>query len=83
MLKIKLFRAGKRNQPAYRIVIAEAKSKRDGRYIDLLGTYNPLASPAKVNIDRKKYQEWIQKGAQPTDTVKHLYQNLLKGKAEI
>lgn len=73
MLKIKLFRFGKRGQPSYRIVVAEAKSKRDGRFVDWLGTYNPLASAGKVQLDLKKYEDWLHKGAQPTDTVRHLY----------
>lgn len=72
MLKIKLSRTGKKNQPSFRIVVAEAKSKRDGQYIDLLGFYQPLAEKNKVKVDQKKYQDWLQKGAQPTLTVKRL-----------
>jgi len=72
MLKIKLTRLGKKHQPAYRIVVAEARSKRDGKYTDLLGHYNPLAKSNKVKINKEKYQEWLAKGAQPTDTVRRL-----------
>ena len=73
MLKIKLSRIGKRGQPFYRIIIAEAKSKRDGKYTDLIGTYNPMINPKEIKIDTKKYNDWIKKGAQPTDTVASLY----------
>ena len=72
MLKIKLQRTGKRNQPSYRIVVQEARSKNSGTYIDLLGTYNPLTEPFTLNLDKKKYLEWVKKGAQPTDTVRRL-----------
>jgi len=72
MLKIRLNRTGKKNQPSYRIVVAKARSKRDGRYVDLLGHYNPLANPAIIKLNKKKYELWISKGAQPTQTVRHL-----------
>lgn len=72
MLKIKLTRTGKKNQPSFRIVVAEARSKRDGQYTDCLGFYYPLSKPKVVKIDKKKYQEWLAKGAQPTETVRRL-----------
>lgn len=72
MLKIKLFRTGKKNQPSYRIVVVEAKSKINGKYLVSLGFYNPLSKPATLKVDRKAYQEWLTKGAQPTPTVKKL-----------
>lgn len=72
MLKIKLYRVGKRNQPSYRIVIAEARSKSNGGYVASIGHYNPLTSPSTVSLDIKAYQDWISKGAQPTDTVRRL-----------
>jgi len=74
MLKIKLTRTGKKNQPSYRIVVVEAKSKRDGKYLESLGWYNPLAEKKKdkFSIDKKKYKEWLEKGAQPTKTVKRI-----------
>lgn len=78
MLKIKLSRIGKRNQAFYRIIIAEARSKRDGKYIDLLGTYNPMVNPKEIKIDSKKYQDWLQKGAQPTETVASLWKRFNK-----
>ena len=76
MLKIKLFRTGKKKQPRYRIVVVEARSKRDGKYIELLGTYNPLTQPSEIKLDLEKYQSWVKKGAQPTNTVRSLYQKV-------
>ncbi|OGD62574.1 30S ribosomal protein S16 [Candidatus Beckwithbacteria bacterium RBG_13_42_9] len=78
MLKIKLFRLGKKKQPRYRIVVAERRDRCGGKYVSLLGTYNPLAQPAEIKLDLKKYQEWLTKGAQPTATVKSLYQKAQK-----
>lgn len=72
MLKIKLQRIGKRNQPQYRVVVAEARSKNSGAYIDLLGTYNPRVEPYELKLDADKYQAWIKKGAQPTETIRKL-----------
>jgi len=78
MLKIKLSRIGKKGQPFYRIIVDEAKSKRNGKHIDLIGTYNPLSTPKQINIDQSKYLSWIQKGAKPTDTVANLFNKLTK-----
>jgi small subunit ribosomal protein S16 len=78
MLKIKLTRLGKRNQPHYRVVVNEAKTRRDGKYVDLLGHYNPLANPAEIVIDMEKYASWLKKGAQPTETVAHLAKKAAK-----
>ena len=72
MLKIKLYRVGKRNQPSYRIVIAEARSKSNGDYVEAIGHYNPLTKPSTVTLDTKAYQAWLAKGAQPTETVRRL-----------
>lgn len=72
MLKIKLSRTGKKNQPSYRVVVVEAKSKIKGKYLVNLGFYNPLSKPATLKVDRKSYTEWMAKGAQPTPTVKRL-----------
>ncbi|MDA1079774.1 MAG: 30S ribosomal protein S16 [bacterium] len=69
MLKIKLARFGKRNQPHYRIVVNEAKSKRDGQYTALLGQYVPTQTPKILQLDLKAYELWLSKGAQPTETV--------------
>lgn len=72
MLKIRLTRTGKRGQPSYRIVVAERRSRRDGKSIDSLGFYNPLTKPATIKLDKLKYQNWLAKGAQPTPTVRSL-----------
>ncbi len=79
MLKIKLARFGKKKQPEYRIIVNEAKTKRDGKYIDLLGFYSPTQEPKVLKIDEKKYNEWISKGAQPTETVASLFEKLKNG----
>lgn len=73
MVKIKLSRFGKRDYPVYRIVVSEARSKRDGKHVDMLGTYNPHLTPASITIDQQKYTNWLKKGAQPTETVKKLF----------
>ena len=72
MVKIRLRRMGAKKAPFYRIVVADARSPRDGRCIEEIGTYNPLTQPATVNVDVEKAQEWIKNGAQPTDTVRGL-----------
>jgi small subunit ribosomal protein S16 len=72
MLKIKLQPTGKRHQRFYRIVVAEGKSKLSGKVIDILGTYNPHDLKNKIEIDQDKYQQWLTKGAQPTDTIRKL-----------
>ena len=76
-LKIKLSRFGKKNEPRYRIVVMEGSKRRDGKYIDLLGTYNPIAEPHIVVLDDKKLFDWIQKGAQFTDGTAKLLKNRL------
>lgn len=70
MLAIRLMRMGNIHRPFYRIVIKEKKSKRDGKYIDNIGYYNPFTKEAKINID--KYNYWLKRGAQPSETVKNL-----------
>ncbi len=72
MVKIRLRRMGAKKAPFYRVVVADARSPRDGRCIEEIGTYNPLANPAVVSIDVEKAQNWIKNGAQPTDTVRGL-----------
>lgn len=68
-VKIRLQRKGKKKKPFYHIVIADSRAPRDGRFIEKIGTYNPLTQPATIELDRDKAFEWLQKGAQPTDTV--------------
>ena len=75
MVKIRLRRMGAKKAPFYRIVVADARSPRDGRCIEEIGTYNPLTEPATVTIDSEKAQAWIKNGAQPTDTVRGLLKN--------
>ena len=72
MVKIRLRRMGAKKAPFYRVVVADARSPRDGRCIAEIGTYNPLTNPAVVSIDVEKAQNWIKNGAQPTDTVRGL-----------
>ena len=69
MVKIRLRRLGAKKAPFYRIVVADSRYPRDGRFIEEIGTYNPLTDPATVNVDADRAQEWIKKGAQ-TDTVR-------------
>ena len=72
MVKIRLKRLGAKKAPFYRIVVADSRYPRDGRFIEEIGTYNPCVNPAEVKVDGDKAKEWIGKGAQPTDTVKSL-----------
>jgi len=71
-VKIRLQRHGSKKRPFYFIVIADARSPRDGKFIQKLGTYNPLTVPATIQLDRQKALEWLHKGAQPTDTVRRI-----------
>ena len=67
---------GSNRRPAYRVVVADSRSPRDGRFIEVIGHYNPLTQPPTVMIDRAKAREWIAKGAQPSNTVKRLIENV-------
>ncbi len=90
-VKIRLQRKGRKKRPFYHIVIADARASRDGKYIERIGTYNPMTKPATIEIDRDKAYDWLVKGAQPTDTVrailrfkgvmykKHLMRGVKKG----
>ncbi len=69
-VKIRLTRMGDKKAPFYRVVVADARSPRDGKYIDLLGTYNPLTNPAEIKIDNEKAKTWLKNGALPTETAK-------------
>ena len=71
-VKIRLRRMGAKKAPFYRIVVADERYPRDGRFIEEIGTYNPLTNPSTVNVDADRAQEWIKTGAQPTDTVRAL-----------
>ena len=72
MVKIRLKRMGMKKNPFYRVIIADERSPRDGRFIDQIGYYNPMVNPAELNIDGEKAKYWLQCGAQPTDTVRTL-----------
>ncbi len=71
-VKIRLARHGSKKAPFYRIVVADARSPRDGSFIDRVGTYNPRANPSEINVDTEKAKEWLGKGAQPTNQVRNL-----------
>ncbi|MPZ14767.1 MAG: 30S ribosomal protein S16 [Chloroflexi bacterium] len=72
MLRMRLRRTGAKKQPHYRVVIAEARSRRDGPFIDIVGFYNPLTEPATIRIDPDKALRWLSRGVQPSDTVQRL-----------
>jgi small subunit ribosomal protein S16 len=71
-VRIRLKRVGAHKAPFYRVVVSDSRSPRDGRFIEEIGTYNPLAQPAQVNIDEEKALKWLQTGAQASDTVRSL-----------
>jgi len=72
-VKIRLKRMGAHKKPFYRLVVADSRSPRDGAFIEEIGTYNPVAQPALVNIDEEKALQWLQTGAKPSDTVRNLF----------
>ncbi|HCA56196.1 MAG: 30S ribosomal protein S16 [Acutalibacteraceae bacterium] len=71
-VKIRLHRVGAKKAPFYRVVVADSRYPRDGRFIEEIGTYNPLVEPSEFKVDADKAKQWIANGAQPTDTVKAL-----------
>src|SRR6187401_502864 len=71
-VKLRLTRVGKTKQPQYRIVAADSRSPRDGRFIEIVGHYNPLTEPSTLKVDNDKAVKWLQQGAQPTDRVRKL-----------
>ena len=76
MVKIRLRRMGAKKAPFYRVVVADSKYARDGRFVEEIGTYNPLKNPAEININKESAAKWIANGAQPTDTVKAMLKKL-------
>lgn len=80
MVKIRLQRFGAHKSPFYRIVACDSKAPRDGKFLEIVGTYNPLTNPATVNVDSEKVNKWLANGAQPTVTVKNILkaQNIIK-----
>ena len=71
--KIRLKRMGAKKAPFYRIVVADSRAPRDGRFIDEIGTYDPTTNPASINVNAEKAQKWLACGAQPSDTVRSLF----------
>ena len=82
MLRIRLTRTGARNQPSYRVVVADSRKPRDGKFVEILGHYNPRQDPPLVVIDREKAQKLIEVGAQPSDAVKRMLENSEKVPSE-
>jgi small subunit ribosomal protein S16 len=76
MVKIRLRRMGAKKQPTYRFVVADDRSPRDGRFLEILGHYNPRTEPKTVVVDQDKAKEWLAKGAQPSDPVRRLFAEL-------
>lgn len=74
-VKIRLKRMGQKKAPFYRIVVSDARSPRDGRFIEEIGTYDPTKEPAEVKVNAEAAQKWLSNGAQPTDTVNRLFKN--------
>jgi small subunit ribosomal protein S16 len=79
VVSIRLRRTGTTRRPSYRVVVADSRSPRDGRFIEIIGHYNPLTQPPTVKIDRARAQAWIAKGAQASNTVRRLMQNAKEG----
>ena len=71
-VKMRLTRMGAKKAPFYRVIVADSRSPRDGRFIEEIGYYNPLTNPAEIKIDAEKAKKWLSNGAQPTETVKSL-----------
>ncbi|WP_125546038.1 MULTISPECIES: 30S ribosomal protein S16 [Levilactobacillus] len=74
-VKIRLKRMGSKKRPFYRIVVADSRSPRDGRFIEQVGTYNPVTQPAQITLEEESILNWLNNGAQPSDTVKNLLSN--------
>ncbi len=72
-VRIRLSRGGRKKKPFYRIVAAYSESPRDGRFLEVLGTYDPLKEPAEIKLDHEKVKKWIEKGARPSETVRSLF----------
>jgi small subunit ribosomal protein S16 len=78
-VKIRLTRVGSKKNPIYRVVVADSRSPRDGRFIEILGRYNPQTDPSTIDLDEEKIKEWLAKGAQPTQPVSRLIQKAIPG----
>ena len=73
--RIRLARVGSKKNPIYRVVVADQRSPRDGKFIEIVGRYNPQTDPSTIDLDEGKIRDWISKGAQPSDSVKRLLKN--------
>ncbi len=76
MVKIRLRRDGAKKAPYYKVVVADSRFPRDGRFIEEIGVYDPMKDPATIKIDVEKYETWVKNGAQPTDRVKKLFEKV-------
>jgi small subunit ribosomal protein S16 len=74
LVKIRLTRLGSHKKPCYRVIVTDSKTRRDGPFIEILGTYDPVKEPSEIKLDLDRAKVWLQKGAQPTDTVRKLMQ---------
>ncbi len=80
-VRLRLTRVGSKKNPIYRVVVADSRSPRDGKFIEIVGRYNPQTDPSTIELDQEKIQEWIGKGAQPSDAVAKLIKIAAKGEA--
>jgi len=76
---IRLTRKGRKKQPFYRIIVADSQAPRDGKFLDIVGTYDPMQNPAAISIDNEKLETWMKKGAKPTETVESLIRKYVPG----
>ncbi|MGH9883039.1 MAG: 30S ribosomal protein S16 [Pyrinomonadaceae bacterium] len=83
MLAIKLMRTGAKKRPSYRVVVKEKQSKRDGAYLENVGTYDPTRDPAEIKLNMERVRFWLEKGAQPTDTVSRLIKQSQRATAAV
>lgn len=85
MVKIRLRRTGKTKQPSYRVVVADSRSPRDGKFIEIIGHYNPIRQPKVLEVKADRARYWLGVGAQPSDTVTHLFKklNILDGEGKV
>jgi small subunit ribosomal protein S16 len=74
LVKIRLTRLGSHKKPFYRVIVTDSRTRRDGPFIEILGTYDPLKEPSEIKLDLERAKSWLQKGAQPTDTARKLMQ---------
>ena len=82
-VRIRLTRKGRKKQPFYRIIVADSEAPRDGKFLDIVGTYDPMQNPAVVSIDNEKLSTWIKKGALPTETVASLLKKYAPAEAVV